>query len=192
MVLRSGVYVIECKDWQGEISDDGGRFIWHQKYIDDYGVEKERTYHSPVVQNRKHSNWISKVVPENVPVYSFVVFSERGNLSVVDTDVDDTYVLYREELTATIDAIDSSTDKYLSETRIKMVYTLLKEYVAREDEDDHPIELECIAEDGTLGLEEGAIYQIEEVLPSGWLSIEGERGEFPPACFFEPEEAYFD
>ena len=77
LINRLGVFVIETKNYSGRIYGDDYKKEWTQ--VLNYGKVKNHFY-SPIKQNYTHVCRIKELLPENIPVYSIVVFV-KGNIA---------------------------------------------------------------------------------------------------------------
>ena len=114
VINSEGVFVIETKNYSGRIYGDDYQKEWTQ--VLNYGKVKNRFY-SPIKQNYTHVCRIKEMLPENIPIYSMVVFV-KGNISFIKSDnVYTPWTLYRK--------INSKDCKILSLEEMKNIYTIL-------------------------------------------------------------------
>ena len=78
MVHPSGVYVIESKNYSGRIYGGVEQPYWTQVLPRGQGrrAEKERFF-NPIMQNDLHVKYLKRYLGGDIPVYSYIVFSER-------------------------------------------------------------------------------------------------------------------
>lgn len=76
----SGIHVIETKGHSGEIYGDENQQQWLQ-VLGDGSVRNE--LYNPLMQNNMHIACLSRLLKTNVPIYSYVVFT-NGNIDHVD------------------------------------------------------------------------------------------------------------
>ena len=79
LVSSKGVFVIETKNYAGRIYGDDNSREWTQ--VLNYGKEKNRFY-SPVKQNESHCYQVSKILPRNTQIYSYVVFTSNNTENI--------------------------------------------------------------------------------------------------------------
>lgn len=111
VVSRCGVFVIETKNYRGEIYGDDDRQEWKQiivtkvrynkKWWKVYTYVTKNEFYNPVRQARGHAAEIRKNLADliNVPIVPIVVFTGRANISNVKTN---NVVVYDYELVSTI------------------------------------------------------------------------------------------
>lgn len=74
-----GIIVFEVKDYSGWIYGNGNQQKWNQ--VLSHGREKYRFY-NPILQNRSHISQLKRILKENIPYYSVIVFA--GNCRLED------------------------------------------------------------------------------------------------------------
>lgn len=90
-ITRKGVFVIESKNYSGyifgaETSRDwtvtlyAGKNWWGKRKVEKYH------FYNPIWQNSTHIYHLKKYLPEDVPVFSVIVFSDRCQLKEIDCD----------------------------------------------------------------------------------------------------------
>lgn len=82
LINKNGIFVIETKNYSGRIYGDEDRLEWTQ--VLNYGKTKNKLY-NPIKQNKSHIYHISKILTENIPLTSVVVFVQ-GNIRYIDAD----------------------------------------------------------------------------------------------------------
>lgn len=82
VINEKGVFVIETKNYSGRIYGRESHLEWTQ--VLNYGKVKNKLY-NPIKQNKTHIYYISKFLPEAIPINSIVVFV-RGNTQYINAD----------------------------------------------------------------------------------------------------------
>lgn len=82
LVNKNGVFVIETKNYSGQIYGNKNQQQWLQ--IMAYGHTRNYFY-NPVKQNNSHIYKLSKILPKNIKLISLVVFI-KANIDNVDAD----------------------------------------------------------------------------------------------------------
>lgn len=114
VINSEGVFVIETKNYSGRIYGDDFQKEWTQ--VLNYGKVKNHFY-SPIKQNYTHICRIKELLPENVPIYSIVVFI-KGNISFIKSNnVYTPWTLFRK--------INSTKCEILTLEEMKNIYTIL-------------------------------------------------------------------
>ncbi len=78
LINSIGVFVIETKNYSGQVYGDDTRKEWTQ--VLNYGKVKN-SFYSPVQQNAVHVKQIQKLIPD-VPVFSLVVFVQNNTQNI--------------------------------------------------------------------------------------------------------------
>ena len=116
VINKSGVHVIETKNYSGRIYGDDSRHEWTQ--VLNYGKVKNHFY-SPVKQNFTHVYVIKERLPENIPVHSLVVFA-KSNVKYINSK----FVCTPWDLN---NRINRDTETSLTFDEMKNIYILLSE-----------------------------------------------------------------
>lgn len=84
-----GIIVFEVKDYSGWLYGKGNQQEWTQ--VLSYGREKYRFY-NPVLQNKSHIKQLQRILKEDVPFYSVIVFYGYCNLEDISFIPQNTFV----------------------------------------------------------------------------------------------------
>jgi len=118
-ICTYGVYVIETKNYSGQIYGSDDSTEWMQ--ILGYGKRTKNKFYSPVKQNATHLYAVRKLLPKNVPVSGCVVFVQ-GNTDHIDSR----YVYTPQTLSRLLQP--PTREKVLSPQQIEQICTTLCEY----------------------------------------------------------------
>ncbi len=124
-ITNSGIYVIESKNYSGWIYGSYKSREWTQNI---YG--KKYKFLNPIWQNKKHIEYLSKIIP-NIEIKSLIVFSERCTLKNVNAY--DTLVFKRNELKNRI--LKDVHVNVLTNEKINEIYNILKQYGNRSNKE---------------------------------------------------------
>lgn len=82
MLHESGIYVFESKNYDGWIFGSETQKNWTQSLASGRGKTRKYTFLNPIIQNKVHVKWLQSYLHDNsnLPVYSYIVFSERCEL----------------------------------------------------------------------------------------------------------------
>ena len=123
-ITRKGIFVIESKNYSGWIFGDEKNTYWTSTL----GSGQKNRFYNPIMQNRTHIKWLSKLLEENVPMFSLIVFSDRCVLRKITVSSPDVKVINR---CATYSAIKTFWEKsadILSQTQVDFIYAKLQNY----------------------------------------------------------------
>lgn len=120
LFLRTGIYVIETKNYAGRIYGEAKGQKWTQ--VLKYGKVKNALY-NPLMQNYTHIKRLRNVIGINKGIISCVVFV-RGNTQYIDA-----YNVFspRELKTYILEAIDNEQEKFNS-TELENAYIKINEF----------------------------------------------------------------
>ena len=65
------LFVLETKNYSGTIHGDENSEQWFTSVYN-----KNNYFHNPLKQNAIHTKYLDKAVAINIPIYSFIVFSD--------------------------------------------------------------------------------------------------------------------
>lgn len=123
VVAKTGIIVVEVKDYNGWIFGNGNYKEWTQVLA--YGQEKYRFY-NPIMQNNKHVTEIRKKLRqfENVPFYSLVVFYGDCELKDIKFVPHGTYIVKSTRVLEVLDIIMNKNEKIAYTDKCKVVKIL--------------------------------------------------------------------
>ncbi|MBR0225790.1 MAG: NERD domain-containing protein [Thermoguttaceae bacterium] len=117
-----GVFVLESKNYSGWIFGNDQERNWTQSLA---GGRNKSRFPNPVWQNATHVRWLAKYLPEGVPLFPIVVFSQRCTLKKLTLSSPDVVVIKRDRLFQTIKAIWKSAPYALAPPQLNALYQRL-------------------------------------------------------------------
>ena len=129
LIWRSGIYVIESKNWTGcriygSYDDEKWTVCWFDSYGDTARTEKR---FNPIKQNAMHVDCIRKMIYNLAPIYSIIAFPDTCKLSKVPEKTKNTAVINYSELRQTIaDFHNASNKNRLSKEDLEKIRNRLK------------------------------------------------------------------
>lgn len=123
-ITQKGIFVFESKNVSGWIFGNENDINWTQTFSRriKYSIE------NPIRQNNTHMKWMRKLIGDDVPLFSIIVFSERCELKKVTVTSEDVKVIKRNRLCATVCDIWNKSLNVVSERKIENLYEKFKEY----------------------------------------------------------------
>ncbi len=125
-----GLFVIESKNYEGFISGGEEDFYWTQKL----GTQVNIKFYNPVMQNANHVATLKKYVPDNLPIYSIVVFSDKCRLSCGRITQNDTYVINKAYLPMLVKELLDNSEMIISFREVNGLQEALFPYSQVSDE----------------------------------------------------------
>lgn len=126
-ITQKGIFVIESKNYSGWIFGDEQSAYWTMSLPN----RQKNRFYNPIKQNKTHIKWlISYLDPlnyTNIPMFSFIVFSERCELKKISLVSDNIKVIQRDRLYANIRDVWDKQSDVISETTVDTLYNLLKQ-----------------------------------------------------------------
>ncbi len=113
LIWKSGVYVIESKNWTGcNIYGSSSDRNWTVCWFDWKGdVVKTIKKYNPILQNASHIDCIRKMIYNLAPIYSIIAFPDSCKLSKVPDPTKDTAVINFSKLRRAIADFHTSGNK---------------------------------------------------------------------------------
>lgn len=131
MLHRTGIYVLESKNYSGWIFGNEKDLSWTQSLPN----KKKNHFYNPVKQNKTHIMWLNELLGKDVST-SVIVFSERCTLKSITLDSKNIYVVKRNELKSLMNKLVSeNNDDVLNNEDLEIIYTKLKPYTELTDKE---------------------------------------------------------
>lgn len=122
MISNQGIFVFESKNYSGWIFGNEKQKTWTQTLPSGKNVAKEHFF-NPIMQNKTHIKYLRKIVGDDVPIHSIIVFSERCELKKVQVESQDIYVIKRNRLTECASMICEKFSKIImDQSEIEKIY----------------------------------------------------------------------
>jgi len=97
MVHETGIYVFESKNYSGYIFGIANQKMWTQTLNAGKGKVERHQFYNPIIQNRSHIKHLKELLGTSVPIFSYIVFSDRCEFKGLDVDYEDN-VIHRKKL----------------------------------------------------------------------------------------------
>jgi hypothetical protein len=103
LICSGGLFVFESKNFGGWIFGNEAHQNWTQVFPKGYGRSQKEKFYNPILQNAGHIRHLRKLVRENIPTHSVVVFSDRCTLKDVTVETRGVIVTYLSEIASAVD-----------------------------------------------------------------------------------------
>lgn len=135
MISRSGIFVYESKNYSGWIFGDERRRYWYQTLYAGRGRSAHKEpFYNPVMQNAGHIKHLKKILGQDIPIMSVIVFSDRCELKNIRLSSGTVCVVHKSDVAfRTRYLMDQSGYDNLSEESIDSIYHLLYKYTQADD-----------------------------------------------------------
>lgn len=122
----SGIYIFESKNYSGWIFGTETHKYWTQTLPAGGGKTKKSHFLNPIIQNKGHIKWLQKYVgQEDLPMYSFVIFSDRCTLKNINLTSNTHWVINRYEIMHAVSSNASKVGQKLTVAEIDSIYEKL-------------------------------------------------------------------
>lgn len=127
LLHESGIYVIESKNYSGWIFGHEDQQQWTQSLPGRNGQAKKVRFFNPIMQNKGHLKWMKKYadIRNDIPFYSFIVFSDRCELKKITLTSGNHFVVNRRNLFQKVQETAEGADCKLTRMEIDMLYKRL-------------------------------------------------------------------
>lgn len=135
MISRNGIFVYESKNYSGWIFGDERRRYWYQTL---YAGRRRRAhkepFYNPVMQNAGHIRHLKKILGQDIPIMSVIVFSDRCELKNIRLSSGTACVVHKSDVAfRTKYLMNQIGYETLSEEDIDRIYRLLYPYTQADD-----------------------------------------------------------
>lgn len=121
-ITQKGIFVIESKNYSGWIFGNEKSAYWTVSLPN----KIKNKFYNPIKQNQTHIKWLGQYLDADIPLFSIIAFSERCELKKVTVESEDSYVIKRDRLYATVRTIWEKQEDRLSENQVDELYDNLK------------------------------------------------------------------
>lgn len=136
MIYKSGIYVLESKNYSGWIFGNESDKKWTQTLNAGKRVHKEHFY-NPIMQNQTHIKWLRELLKSEISFditpFSLIVFSERCKLKNITNTNPLVKVINRYDILKEISVYDNMVGTVVSDEMVDKIYSLLKPYTEVDD-----------------------------------------------------------
>ena len=122
-IHETGIYVFESKNFSGWIFGNLNSKNWCKTT-----PRKKEFFYNPIIQNEGHIKAIQRILGNNYPYYSIIVFSERCELKGVPENTSTRIILKRNNLSSALRRKISSSSKIISPEQIDTLYHKLSSF----------------------------------------------------------------
>ncbi len=139
MIHASGIYIFESKNYSGWIFGDSEQKMWTQSLSGRHGRSQKNKFYNPILQNKTHIKELRRIVGNDVPCYSIIVFSERCKLKKLNLHNSDVHVVKRENLRQLMENLRFANSASMSVETVEQIYRKLYPFtqVSEEVKADH-------------------------------------------------------
>lgn len=124
LISSKGLFVFESKNYSGWIFGNESNKKWTQVLY-----EKKQSFFNPIIQNKLHIKYLKKVIQQDIPIYSMVVFSDDCELKDITIKSKNVSVLNMGDTGFLVSQIYKQTEgDFLTESEINDIYNKLYPY----------------------------------------------------------------
>lgn len=120
-ITKKGIIVFESKNYQGWIFGDGESKYWTCTIPSG----KKYQFYNPILQNKGHIKHLSKLVPENTPLFSVIAYSENCEIKKMSKVPNDTYMVRYSNIPLVMQRIWNLYPDVLSDSQVINLFDYL-------------------------------------------------------------------
>lgn len=129
LICPNGLFVFESKNYGGWIFGNEVNKTWTQTFPAGRGNSHKEHFYNPIMQNASHIKYLKRLVGENVPIQSVIVFSDRCTLKNITVKTNNVSVINCRNILPVVAELCRQTPGYfLTETEIVELYDKLFPY----------------------------------------------------------------
>lgn len=126
MICSKGIFVFESKNYSGWIFGNESQKNWHQTLRGRRGRSQVEHFYNPIMQNRSHINYLKRVLGNQIPMHSVIVFSNRCTLKKLQIKSTNVSIIKLNHVFSVVsDICNRCSVNVLSETSISEIYNKL-------------------------------------------------------------------
>ena len=127
LLTYNGIFVIESKNYNGWIYGEENQDLWTQTLPAGKKIHKTHFY-NPIRQNKTHIKYLKKIIGDNLPIYSVIVFSNECTLKNIEVFDPETKVTYLGRIINTVQSLSAKTPNSISQVNLIEIYDKLYPY----------------------------------------------------------------
>ncbi len=126
LLHESGIYIFESKNYSGWIFGTESQPYWTQTLPTGRGKSQKNQFYNPILQNKGHLKWLQTFLSDdNLPFYSYIVFSDRCELKNITLSSGKHYVVNRYNLFSAVQQNIAKAGIQLSAEKIDELFEKL-------------------------------------------------------------------
>lgn len=126
MIYKTGIYVIECKNYSGWIYGNEKDKMWTETF-----PKTKNKFYNPILQNKGHLMALNNIIDMEEKCFSIIAFSDECTLKNVTVSDTKTKVIQYKNIRNTV---KQNKMEILTETQINEIYEKLYTYTQVSDE----------------------------------------------------------
>ena len=135
LLHESGIYIFESKNYSGWIFGSENQQQWTQSLPAGRGKSHKEHFLNPIIQNKVHLKWLREFIGKELPMFSYIIFSDRCTLKNVTLTSEAHHVINRYDILAAVKQNTIRVEKALSAQDIDDLYNSLYPLTQTKEED---------------------------------------------------------
>lgn len=124
-ISSKGIFVFESKNYSGWIFGDEKQAFWMQTLPKGRNRSQKEKFYNPILQNKKHIQYLEKRIGEGIPLFSVVVFSDKCTFKNMNVQNTDTKVIHNIELYSLMSEFFNNKPDVLTASQVDEIYNVL-------------------------------------------------------------------
>lgn len=123
MIHETGIYVIECKNYNGNIYGDETSEKWCQMF----GSKKKYFFYNPIKQNYRHIQYLRELIGKDKKLISIIAFGNGATLKKITNSNKDIIIINNKYIRKTLEEKISGSESTITTNEIDEIYNRFKE-----------------------------------------------------------------
>ena len=129
MISSKGLFVFESKNYSGWIFGNEIHTNWTQTFPAGRGRSHKEKFYNPIMQNASHIKHLKRLVGEDIPMRSIIVFSDACTFKDIAIKSSDVAVTKHNYVSSVVSQICNQLQgEHLSQRQISIIFTELYPY----------------------------------------------------------------
>jgi hypothetical protein len=122
MIHEKGIYVIECKNYNGYIYGDEASDKWCQMF----GNKKKYFFYNPIKQNYLHIKYLREAIGDDKKLVSVIAFGDGATLKKITNTNKDISIINNREIFEVISSKITESETVMQQSEIDAIYDRFK------------------------------------------------------------------
>ena len=122
-ITEKGIFVIESKNYSGWIFGNEKDYYWTMSLPNG----RKDSFYNPVKQNNGHIRYLKEYLAQDIPMFSFIVFSDRCELKKITVNSNNISIIQRKELIDEVKRVFDFHNNVFTEKETEELFLKLKD-----------------------------------------------------------------
>lgn len=129
LICSKGLFVFECKNYDGWIFGHEGHPKWTQTLPKGRGLCHKENFYNPIMQNASHIKHLKNLIGDNLPMWSIIVFSDKCEFKNVTIKSNNISVIKHCRISSVVSKICHQIKELYTAAEINDIFSKLYPYI---------------------------------------------------------------